>query len=155
MSQSRVRSSFEGGAVALLGLGIFLLIPSQVEKTPGLEGQIPPSFLPMVVAIALMATGGGMVIQALLHLRETAIPKVAGEDLLRVLLSVGLLILYAFLFPRLGFVVSSTILFGVFGYLFGSRSWVKIALSMALVPAGAWLFFEVLFTIPLPRGFLF
>ncbi len=155
MSRVRMRSLMEGGAVLLLGAAIFLLIPFQVEKPLGVESRTPPSFLPRVISFCLILTGGGMLVQAWTRspLSPPSLP-LRGEGP-RVLLSVGLLALYAFLFPRLGFVASSVLALGGFAYLFGARSFPKILFSMVLVPLGIWLFFEVLFAIPLPRGFLF
>jgi len=155
MNRPRVRSLMEAGVVLLIGATILFLIPSQVEKPLGVESRTPPSFLPRVISVCLLLTGGGMLLRALS--RPSLSPPVppAKEGLARILLSVGLLALYAFLFPRLGFVVSSFLAMGGFAYLFGARSRAKILLSMVLVPLGAWLFFEVLFTIPLPRGVLF
>jgi len=155
MNQGNIRSLMEGGVVTLIGLAIFLLIPSQVEKPLAGETQIPPSFLPMVVGIALMATGGAIMVQTLARLGPPATQKLIREEWRRMGLSAGLLFLYGYFFSRLGFVVSSALILGFFTLLFGSRSWVKIGLSMALVPLGVWLFFEVLFAIPLPRGLLF
>lgn len=155
MSRVRMRSLMEGGAVLLLGAAIFLLIPFQVEKPLGVESRTPPSFLPRVISFCLMLTGGGMMVRV--WTRSPASPPslpLRGEGP-RALLSVGLLVLYAFLFPLLGFVVSSALAMGGFAYLFGARSLPKLLFSMVLVPLGVWLFFEVLFAIPLPRGFLF
>jgi hypothetical protein len=73
----------------------------------------------------------------------------------RVGLSVILMIVYTVLFPRLGFVVTSGLFVGFYAYLFGSRSILKIAISIIAVPLVIWLFFEVLFRIPLPHGVLF
>jgi len=145
----------EGGVIALIGGGIFFLIPSQVEKPIGVEGQIPPSFLPKVIAISLMLTGVGLLLQTLLRPKMPSPSRMLWGEWSRFLLAAGMLALYAYLFPRLGFVVSSAMIMGIFTHLFGARSWRKILLSIALVPAGVWFFFEILFAIPLPRGFLF
>jgi hypothetical protein len=155
MSGPRVRSLMEAGMVLLIGATILFLIPSQVEKPLGVESRTPPSFLPRVISVCLLLTGGGMLLRAASRPSPSPSGHPAKEGLARILLSVGLLALYAFLFPRLGFMASSVLAMGGFAYLFGARSRSKIILSMALVPLGVWLFFEVLFAIPLPRGVLF
>jgi hypothetical protein len=155
MNRSKVRSFTEGGVVLLIGLMILLLIPSQVEKPLGVESRTPPSFLPRVISICLLLSGTGMLVQSLLRTQTARTPAFLREELWRILFSVGFLGGYALLFPRLGFVSSSAMMMGVFTYLFGSRSRARILLAMILVPLGAWLFFEVLFAIPLPRGALF
>ncbi|MBM4333601.1 MAG: tripartite tricarboxylate transporter TctB family protein [Deltaproteobacteria bacterium] len=155
MSWPQLRSVAEGGVIALLGLGILLLIPTQVEKPIALENQIPPSFLPKVIAISLMLTGGGMLVHALLRFSTDIPARMLKDEWTKIFLATLLLFSYAYLFPRLGFMVSSALIMGLFIYLFGGRSWVKILLNMALVSLGVWFFFEVLFAIPLPRGILF
>jgi putative tricarboxylic transport membrane protein len=155
MNRPRVRSLIEGGMVLLIGATILFLIPSQVEKPLGVESRTPPSFLPRVISVCLLLTGAGMLFRAFIRPGPSPPGRPAKEGLARILFSAGLLALYALLFPRLGFMASSVLAMGGFAYLFGARSRSKILLSMALVPLGVWLFFEVLFAIPLPRGVLF
>jgi hypothetical protein len=155
MNRSSVRSFTEGTVVLLMGVMILLLIPSQVEKPLGIESRTPPSFLPRVISICLMLSGAGLVVQSFLRTRTARTAVILREERWRILFAVGFLGVYVFLFPRLGFVSSSAMMMAVFTYLFGSRSWSRVLLSMILVPLGAWLFFEILFAIPLPRGVLF
>lgn len=157
MTRLRVRSLMEAGGVLLIGAAILFLIPSQVERPLGVESRTPPSFLPRVISVCLLLTGAGMLLRALLRpgLPLPLPVPLPREGLARIFLSSGLLALYALLFPRLGFVTSSVLAMGGFAYLFGARSRTKILLSMVLVPLGVWLFFEVLFAIPLPRGIWF
>ena len=108
-----------------------------------------------MIAIALMTAGGGMIVLAFLGPVGESPLLLARTELLRVIVSVGLLLAYTYLFSRLGFVLTSAIFIGIFAYLFGSRSVLKIALCMGLIPVAVWLFFEKLFRIPLPHGILF
>ena len=146
----------EGLIFVVIGAAILLLIPSQIDTIPGMETEMPPSFLPTVVAIALMAVGIALAVPA--FLRSGTKGDASSFDLhgsLRVLLSIALLVAYALLFPRLGFVVTSGLFMGIFTFFFGARSVVKIALGVILVPVCVWLFFEMLFRIPLPHGILY
>jgi putative tricarboxylic transport membrane protein len=120
-----------------------------------METETSPSFIPSVVAILLMLLGGGLILQGFLSPRRDQPPDLSRLVVLRVGLSVVLLVVYTILFPRLGFVVTSGLFVGAYAYLFGSRSVLKIALSVVVVPVVIWLFFEVLFRIPLPHGILF
>ncbi len=155
MRKPRIRSLVEGGVVVLIGAGVLVLIPFEVEKIPGMETEMSPSFLPTAIALALIAAGGGMMVLAFLSPMVLPRRLLARMELVRVLLSGCLLLAYTSLFSHLGFVVTSALFMGIFAYLFGSRSSVKIALSLALVPVAVWLFFEKLFRIPLPHGVLF
>jgi len=153
--QPYLRRLIEG--IVLIGLGtlILLLIPSQIKNMPGMETETPPSFLPTVLAILIILMGAGLIGQGFLSSRRDTPPDLSRVVVFRVGLSVVLLIAYTVVFPRLGFVISSGLFAGIYAYLFGSRSILKIAISMAAVPVVIWMFFELLFRIPLPHGILF
>jgi putative tricarboxylic transport membrane protein len=153
--QPYLRRLIEG--IVLIGLGalILLLIPSQIQIISGMETETSPSFLPAVLAVLIMLMGAGLISQGFLSPRRDTPPDLSRLVVFRVGLSVVLLIVYTIVFPRLGFVVSSGLLVGIYAYLFGSRSILKIAISMVAVPVVIWGFFELLFRIPLPHGILF
>ena len=155
MRQLYLRRLIEG--VVLIGLGalILILIPSQIQTIPGMETETSPSFLPSVLAVLIMIMGAGLIAQGFLSSKRDTPPDLSKVVVFRVGLSVVLLIVYTVLFPRLGFVVTSGLFVGIYAYLFGSRSILKIAGSMIAVPVAIWLFFELLFRIPLPHGILF
>ncbi len=155
MRRSYLRPLIEGAVLIGLGALILILIPSQIRNIPGMETATPPSFLPAVLSILIMIVGAGLILQGFLSPRRDAPQDLSRVVVLRVGLSVVLLILYTVVFPRLGFVVTSGVFVGIYAYLFGSRSILKIAISMAAVPVAIWLFFELLFRIPLPHGILF
>ena len=155
MRQLYLRRLIEG--LVLIGLGalILILIPSQIRSIPGMETATSPSFLPTVLAVMIMLMGAGLIIQGIFSPRRDEPPDLSRTVVFRVGLSVILMILYTIVFPRLGFVVTSGLFVGIFAYLFGSRSILKIFLSVIVVPVVIWLFFEILFRIPLPHGILF
>ena len=155
MRQLYLRRLIEGTVLIGLGTLILVLIPSQIQTIPGMETKTSPSFLPAVLAVLLMLMGGGLIIQGLVSSRRDAPPDLSRVVVFRVGLSLVLLIVYTILFPRLGFVVTSGLFVGAYAYLFGSRSILKIAISTVAVPVIIWMFFELLFRIPLPHGILF
>ncbi len=112
-----------------------------------------------MLGVALMLVGLGLLIQS--FRTKDRLPVQEGAEVLSsgsfriVLLAAMLLIVYTMLFPHLGFLVTSALFVGIFNYLFGARSILKITLNMVLVPVGVWLFFEKLFHIPLPHGLLY
>jgi putative tricarboxylic transport membrane protein len=150
-----LRRLIEGGILIALGTLILMLIPSQIQEIPGLETETSPTFIPTVLAVLIMIMDAGLIVQGFLNPRREEPPDLSRTVIFRVGLSVILLIVYTILFPRLGFVVTSGLFVGIYAYLFGSRSVLKIALSMAAVPVVVWVFFELLFRIPLPHGILF
>lgn len=149
------RRLIEGTVLIGLGALILILIPSQIRNIPGMETATSPSFLPAVLAVLLVLMGAGLIVQGFLSPRTDAPPDLSRVVVFRVGLSAVLLIVYTTLFPRLGFVVTSGLFVGVYAYLFGSRSILKIAISVVAVPVVIWLFFELVFRIPLPHGILF
>jgi len=149
------RRLIEGMVLIGLGALILILIPSQIQTIPGMETETSPSFLPTVLAVLLMIMGAGLIAQGFLSAKRDAPPDLSRVVVFRVVLAAVLLIVYTILFPRLGFVVTSGLFVGAYAYLFGSRSILKIAISMIAVPVVIWLFFELLFRIPLPHGILF
>jgi len=149
----------EGVVLFLIGSTILLLIPSQIDSVSGMTIRVTPSFLPAVLGFSLMLVGLGLLIQSFRkkagqQARENE-QVFSPNSFLRVFLAAVLLIVYTLLFPRFGFLVTSALFVGIFIYLFGYRSILKISLSMILVPVGVWLFFEKIFHIPLPHGLLF
>jgi len=154
-----LRSMGEGVVLFLIGSTILLLIPSQIDSVSGMTIRVTPSFLPAVLGFSLMLVGLGLLIQSFRkkagqQARENE-QVFSPNSFLRVFLAAVLLIVYTLLFPRFGFLVTSALFVGIFIYLFGYRSILKISLSMILVPVGVWLFFEKIFHIPLPHGLLF
>jgi hypothetical protein len=108
-----------------------------------------------VLAVMIMLLGAGLIARGFVSSRQEPAPDLSRSVVFRVGMAAILLILYTILFPRLGFVVTSGLFVGIYAYLFGSRSVLKIAISVVAVPVAIWLFFEVLFRIPLPHGILF
>ncbi|HEB11190.1 MAG TPA: tripartite tricarboxylate transporter TctB family protein [Spirochaetales bacterium] len=149
----------EGIVLFLIGSTILLLIPSQIDSVSGMTIRVTPSFLPVVLGFSLMLVGLGLLIQSFRKKAEQQSRENAQvfspNSFLRVFLAAVLLIVYTLLFPRFGFLVTSALFVGIFIYLFGYRSILKISLSMILVPVGVWIFFEKIFHIPLPHGLLF
>ncbi|HUV09054.1 MAG TPA: tripartite tricarboxylate transporter TctB family protein [Spirochaetia bacterium] len=150
------RKSFgEGIAISALGVLILTLIPSQIQVFKGMETVMSPSFLPTIIGIILIALGAGLILQSFRKPLKLASQKITKAALIRAVVSIGLLILYAVFFSYIGFVVTSALFLGLFAFLFGSRSIPKTAFTMVLIPTLVWLCIEKLFNIPLPHGILF
>ncbi len=74
-----------------------------------------------------------------------------------VMVAVGVFILFLFLLPRLGFLLSGYLLYGFFNWFFGkNRASIKSILVSALlsfiIVTGFYLVFHYLLNIPLPAG---
>jgi hypothetical protein len=150
------RRLWESVFVAGLGAGILALIPSQVKEIAGLETNMSSAFIPMISGISMVIVGAALAVTAVFGKEKgKAGGGLAGSELLRVLFSVLLLLAYTVLFPVVGFMTASVVFIGVFAYLFGQRSPVKLLAVMVIMPTLVWVLFEIIFVIPLPHGLLF
>lgn len=155
MVRPPLRTLVEGGAVAVIGASIVILVPSQTNPIPGLQTQMSPGLIPTLVGIGLILTGLGLIVQGAFRPPEEKPIGLDRTATLRIVITVLMLIAYSLLFPRVGFVVTSGIFVGFFSWFFGARSIVKIGILVVVTPVVVWLFFERLFLIPVPHGFLF
>lgn len=155
MIMPRIHALVEGIIITVIGAVVLVLIPSQVEKMPGMATQMSPSFFPAIAAVLLVILGTAMIYQSFSKTVTQKPLEISRNAVLRVILAAALLVAYTYLFQHVGFVVTSAVFFAIFAYIFGSRSVLKITISMILIPVVVWLFFEMLFKIPLPHGMLF
>lgn len=151
-----------GPLLSVLSLGWLLLaylyIPA--SNTPGEPG---PRAFPNVLGYALLTLGLMMTVSGLAR-RRNAAPTEAEADgdgatspvqhELRIVLGTfGLLVLYAFLMEKTGFLVSTPIalVLGMAGIL-RLRRWRFIAGMSIGTTLVCWVVFSVLLRVPLPRG---
>ena len=149
------RSVAEGGAVALIGSSVLILVPSQVKMMPGMQTEISPSFIPAIVGVGLIVLGLSLILQSAMGGVKSRRIDWDKTTSIRILTTVLLMLAYTTLFPILGFVVTSAVFVEFFTIFFGSRTWWKIVIVIVLIPVAVWLFFEKIFRIPLPHGFLY
>lgn len=151
-----------GLLLSMLSLGwlwlTYLYIPA--STVPGEPG---PRAFPIVLGCALLVLGLAMTVSGFAHGHDVA-PAATGSDSevsplkheLRIVLGTfGLLILYAFLMEKTGFLVSTPIVLvlALAGVL-RMRRWTFIALMAVGTTFVCWLVFVVLLRVPLPRGSL-
>jgi putative tricarboxylic transport membrane protein len=151
-----------GPLLSALSLGwlvlAYLYIPA--SNVPGEPG---PRAFPNMLGYALLTLGLAMTVSGFAR-RSDATPSEAEADRdaaassqkheLRIVLGTfGLLMLYAFLMERTGFVVSTPIVLvlGMAGIL-RMRNWRFIAAMSIGTTLVCWLVFAVLLRVPLPRG---
>ena len=155
MIVSLKRQFWEGFVIVALGAGILALIPSQVRGFIGLETALSPAFLPTLMGIGLLIAGSLIIILSLFNkTQKTKELKINVNDLKKIIIAVIILLLYAFLFPIIGFLTTSVIFIGILSFLCGQRNYIKILVLMVLMPALVWMLFEIIFSIPLPHGWL-
>lgn len=136
----------------------YLFIPA--SNTPGEPG---PQAFPIMLGCALLLLGLGITASGFVRQRDTkpAPAKVSandkaspvGHELRIVLGTFGLLLLYAFLMDKLGFLVSTPlVLVLTLAGLLRIRRWAFVAKMSVGTTLVCWLIFVVLLRVPLPRG---
>ncbi|MCD6122640.1 MAG: tripartite tricarboxylate transporter TctB family protein [Spirochaetales bacterium] len=155
MKMPYLRRIIEGGVLILIGGIILLLIPSEIQTFSRMETVMSPSFLPIVVAVLLMIMGAGLILQGFFNVQKDQSKNFQPTSIIRVVLAIIFLVAYTFLFPLIGFVVTSALFFFLYAYLFGMHNLFKIVSGGVIASVIVWAFFEKLFNIPLPHGILF
>jgi putative tricarboxylic transport membrane protein len=151
---------FLGPLLSALSLGwlclAYLYIPA--STTPGEPG---PRAFPIVLGGALLLLGLAITISGFARRREVAPPATDPDhkesqlkhELRIVIGTFGLLMLYAFLMEKTGFLASTPIvLILALAGLLRMRRWAFIALMSGGITLVCWLVFVVLLRVPLPRG---
>ena len=99
--------------------------------------------------------GLGLILQGFLGVWQEGALAFSLSGIFKVVLAILFLIAYTILFPLFGFVITSTLFFISYAYLFGLHNIIKLVSGGIIASVTVWLFFEKLFNIPLPHGILF
>ena len=146
-------------AFVALGVSLFLLIPSQVARPLMMFGQmasgLQPERFPQVVAAFLVVFGLWYLWQSRGSSGPSGFAGLAPAAAGRVLITLGVLLLYALLLEPLGFVPASFVVaFGLSLFL-GQRN-VLLAIVVCLgVPVAIYLLFTRVLHVSLPPSSLF
>jgi putative tricarboxylic transport membrane protein len=137
----------------ILGLLALLFAALLAWKGWGLEAPfayepVGPRAFPLLLAAVIGLCG----LWLLLRGREQAEPNPPGANL-RIAAMVGLVIAYALVFERLGFVLSTTLMTVFVGRLFGGR-WRACVLGGVAMSVLFYLLFDKVFDVVLPTGLL-
>lgn len=149
-----------GPLLSVLSLGWLLLAYLYVPAS-NVPGEPGPRAFPNVLGYALLTLGLMMTVSGFTRRREST-PAEAGSDTapsplkheLRIVIGTfGLLLLYAFLMEKTGFLASTPIVLvlGMAGIL-RMRSWRFIAGMSVGTTLVCWIVFALLLRVPLPRG---
>lgn len=122
------------------------------------EGEAGPRGFPLLLGIALGALGlylsvSGFLGRAAAGGDEDRLPPVTGREVRVVGLTFVLLVAYAFLLDKIGFLAATPLaVVAVLWLVAGERSWVKILAIAAGLTVGTYLVFGVLLQTNLPEG---
>lgn len=144
-----------GASLTLLALAWLWLVDNYIPEVPT-EGEPGPRALPFLLGIILAILGVALAVGRVpprTDIEPQAEPPTAGRHELRIALATfAMLVAYAFLLDKLGFLLSAITLmaFAMAGIL-GMRRWLFIAGFAAAFSLACWVVFNVLLGIPLPR----
>ena len=115
MNLIKLTPNFISGIISvLLGIFIYLKIPTEVEKPVLIFGQssseIDPQIVPTIIALMFFVFGIYTIIFEKNSNVSNTWPKLSRQVLINISVTITLLFMYALLFQFLGFVISSTLL---------------------------------------------
>lgn len=146
-------------ALVWLGLAYTYIPGARAEGEPG------PRAFPILLGVVLAGLGVSMAVMALISRRRhadgalvdpaaaDAIPPITRREATFAASTFGLLILYAFLLDKVGFIVATPVVIALtMCGLLRMRRWVLILSLASGFTLGCWVIFDRLLGTPLPRG---
>lgn len=127
------RDLYLGIFFLILAIAIWVLIPFQIKV--GGYTAMGPRFFPKVITIILAIVSTSLIATSLIKYKKeiketndkidetTKTEKLNLRDETRALLIFCLMLLYAFLMTRIGYILSSLLVVGAIVFILGSRKW--------------------------------
>jgi len=144
-----------GPCLLILAVAWLWLVYTQIPgaRQPGEPG---PRAFPALLGLVLTALGAFMTASAYLPKRNRLLDEIPRASLREVLIAAGtfgLLMLYAYLLEKVGFLLATPIVvvLAMAGIL-RLRNWLLVAALAVGLTATCWMFFVWLLKAPLPRG---
>ncbi len=144
-----------GPIIALVALAWLVLVYMYIPGSRN-EGEPGPRAFPIVLGASLLGLGILMTVSALTTGRKAAADEekpVTRREATIVAGTFGLLMLYAFLMEKTGFLISTPIavLLMMYGIL-RMRNWLFMLLMATGLTTFCWIFFVVVLGAPMPHG---
>jgi putative tricarboxylic transport membrane protein len=144
-----------GPVLALLALAWLALVYAYIPGSRD-EGEPGPRAFPIVLGASLLGIGVLMTVSALSRRGKAAADQEKPATLREAIIvggTFGLLVLYAFLMEKAGFLISTpvVVLLMMYGIL-RMRNWLFMLLMASGITAFCWLFFVYVLGTPMPQG---
>ena len=137
---------------ALLIFPICLYVFYESRRWP-VEATIgSPTLIPRGVAACVLFAALILLYRALKGRSLPLEGRLKGKDLYRVSAVVILTGGYVFFVERLGFMGTTFLYMSLFTLVLGERRWHRLVLFAAIVPIAAYMIFNTILNVPLPRG---
>lgn len=152
----KLKSQIDSIVLGLFGIFVLAIIPVQISESS--LSALGPRFFPYLLAGAII------LLSAISIIKELFISSTANKDTPEDLadekkpgyMSIGLtfisLLLWAFLVPVLGFVITTLLFVGVMMWITGNRNIVAISLTSILFTAATYYVFRIILQVFLPEG---
>jgi len=118
---------------------------------------VGPEFFPRWLAIGLFICCLALVIQNILSKNngeEAPTLSLKNKDMQRLLVGLAIILVTAFLWSILGFLIVTPFTIFALMFILGKREWIKMAIISVAVTAVVFLAFRFLLGIEMPMGFL-
>jgi len=159
-------NTFIGFLLLLFALIIYFLIPSQIGIIETARMSLSPSFYPRLVIVTMVVISSIYLVSSFFgekkkHGRskgkkaDQREARILGENPLRTLITVMIILGYVYLLEFLGFLIATPIGLFAFSYHMGNRRIKTFCLIMIIVPLAIYFFFEKVMLIFLPEGTVF
>lgn len=142
-----------GPVITLLAL-VWLVLVYEYIPAASNPGETGPRGFPIVLGIALLGIGILITVSAYIPGRKAVSGKsVTQREVVIVASTFGVLMLYAFLMEKTGFLISTpvVVLLMMYGIL-RMRNWLFMGLMAVGITTVCWLFFVLLLGTPMPHG---
>ncbi len=138
-------------SLAVLSFGIiFTIVSLRLPRAP-VGDPMGPIYFPLGLGMLMSIIGFLMLISRKSEETNHSSRKLSKKALYTILLTVALGIMYAFIFNRLGFAVSTLIFLGTLLFIInGPKKWLTNISATVLFTVGIWYLFEKIFLITLP-----
>ncbi len=145
-----------GPSLTLLALAWLWLVYAYIPGARA-EGEPGPRAFPILLGAVLAGLGAVMAVLALTSGRRQSVAETTPSPTRRETTLVagifGLLILYAFLLDKVGFVIATPVVIGLaMSGLLRMRQWVLVGSLAVGFTLGCWVIFDAVLGTPLPRG---
>ena len=115
--------------------------------------EIPPIFFPRLVLLVVFLLSLGVILRLILG-RSSIQVDFTWKGVERMTVLFVSMLLYIFVFKRLGFILTTALMIVFQSWYYGNRSWIKLLLLAAIFPPVIYVLFQRIFHIMLPRGIL-
>jgi len=141
------------GVVLILISLTFMYLTSQLPNRI-VGGDPGIAFFPWIITLSVLVLSIAMTIQGWLSIRQGEAATTWQAPPTRVIVMVGLYIIFIALLPYLGFLIASIPFFTILMFLYGGRHKLLLTLAGPCIPISIYFLFRHVFLIPLPNATL-